>query len=126
MVTFFRRAFGTRPGREAKFVLRYVPAKDQALDVGLLEFDGTYWTFGYTDDYRRASELMRPIEGFEDLDRTYKSQALFPFFAVRIPDLDRKDVRRQVKDAKHIDTADLLRQFGRRVVSSPGFELQPL
>lgn len=95
--------------------------------VGHLEFDGSVWTFQYDAAYKARHEL-RPIEGFDEIDRVYRSTVLFPFFAVRIPDIDRDDVQRRL-EAEHMEdpeTADLLRIFGRKALSSPAFELQPL
>ena len=127
---FTLRALRSRPSqhrREASFVLRYAPAPPGGMVVvGRLDFDGQFWVFKYDDEYRRRKDL-RPIEGFDDLERTYTSSVLFPFFAVRIPDVDRDDVKRVLEDA-HVsnpEPVDLLRLFGRRAVSSPAFELLP-
>lgn len=86
---------------------------------GSLEYDGKMWQFGYAEEYKRRQD-PRPLEGFDDVSRVYRSSLLFPFFAVRIPDAERSDVR--IKLAKHKvtdpDPTDLLRICGRRVVSS--------
>jgi HipA-like protein len=94
--------------------------------VGELDFDGSMWTFRYDDEYKRHDEL-RPIEGFDDVQKVYRSSVLFPFFAVRIPDIEREDIKRRLEKDRIRDPepTDLLRIFGRRVVSSPGFELLP-
>jgi HipA-like protein len=118
----------TRGGSSAPahFTLRYLPEGEPPVTVGYLDFDGQAWSFRYDDDYKRRSDL-RPIEGFDAVERVYRSSVLFPFFAVRIPDVTRGDVKRRLeKDRiRHPGTADLLRLFGRRVVSSPAFELLP-
>jgi HipA-like protein len=104
----------------------YSPPKGPSVKVGRLDFDGELWTFRYEDEYKTRTDL-RPIEGFVDLEKVYRSPVLFPFFAVRIPHEDRADVRRKL-DADNIserDTIDLLRLFGRHVVSSPAFQLIP-
>jgi hypothetical protein len=115
-----------RRQKPARFVLMYDPQAERPVTVGRLEFDGRMWTFAYDDEYKSRHDL-RPIEGFDDLDRVYQSSVLFPFFAVRIPDIDREDVRRRLEHdrVRDPDPSDLLRLFGRRVVSSPGFELLP-
>lgn len=114
------------PQKKARFELRYAPQGETAVSVGELDYDGRMWTFRYSEEYKDRHDL-RPIEGFDDLDRVYRSSLLFPFFAVRIPDADRSDVR--MKLAKHKvrdpEATDLLKIFGRRVVSSPAFELIP-
>ncbi|MBA3887741.1 MAG: HipA N-terminal domain-containing protein [Acidobacteria bacterium] len=117
----------TRGARKpARFELRYAPPGDSPLSVGYLEFDGRMWTFVYDEAYKRRSDL-RPIEGFDELGRVYRSTVLFPFFAVRIPDADREDVKRRLaqEQVRDPEPTDLLRLFGRRVVSSPAFELVP-
>jgi hypothetical protein len=116
-----------RPARKPpRFVLRYVPPAGEHVTVGQLEFLGGTWTFRYDDEYKKRRDL-RPIEGFGDLEKVYSSSVLFPFFAVRIPDADRDDVRRKL-DEEHVrdpEPTDMLRIFGRSVVSSPAFELLP-
>ena len=115
-----------RRHKPARFVLMYEPLAEPRVTVGRLDFDGLMWTFTYDDEYKGRSDL-RPIEGFDDRERVYKSSVLFPFFAVRIPDVDRDDVKRRLERdrIRDPDPGDLLRLFGRRVVSSPGFELLP-
>jgi HipA-like protein len=121
-----RRKADTKPVKAARFDLIYAPPGDAQVEVGTLSFDGVTWTFRYSDEYQRRPDL-RPIEGFDDRSRVYSSTALFPFFSVRIPDTDRLDVKRKLEE-DHIDdpqAVDMLRIFGRRVVSSPAFELIP-
>ena len=115
-----------RSQKTASFVLRYDPPPEQPTIVGHLQFDGSTWTFFYDDQYKRRLDL-RPIEGFDDIEKVYQSSVLFPFFAVRIPDTDRDDVKRKIEESRLRDPelADLLRLFGRRAVSSPAFELLP-
>ena len=116
-----------RPAKPARFILRYVPQSDEHVTVGTLEFDGDVWTFEYDPEYKSRAEL-RPIEGLDDLSKVHRSPVLFPFFAVRIPDTARADIRKRLKDdqVRDPDPVDLLRMFGRRVVSSPAFELLPV
>jgi len=111
-----------REPKGAQFTLKYAPANGPQVIVGYLtlEEDGR-WAFAYDSEYRRSD--LRPIEGFDDLDRIYRSTALFPFFAMRIPDPQRADVRERLRDIEHPDAADLLRAFGRRAAASPAFEL---
>jgi HipA-like protein len=103
-----------------------LPPDSEGITVGHLELAGGVWTFRYDDEYKSRPDL-RPIEGFDDVGRIYRSTVLFPFFAVRVPDVARPDVRLRLAKARvrHPETTDLLRLFGRRVVSSPAFELIP-
>ena len=121
------RAMRARPSQQpARFELRYGAPGDDEVTVGHLAFEAGMWTFAYDEDYKRRPDL-RPIEGFDDIEKVYRSSVLFPFFAVRIPDVDREDVKRTLKQEqiKRPEISDLLRLFGRRVVSSPAFELVP-
>lgn len=51
--------------------------------VGWLEFTGSQFVFSYTDD-ARINERFEPFPAFPLLDQTYRSDELFPFFAVRL------------------------------------------
>jgi HipA-like protein len=120
----FISASSMRSGSPAHFVLRYQPGQQPPLPIGHLEFDGTRWLFRYDEAYKGRQDL-RPLEGFESLDKVYVSQFLFPFFAVRLPDRDRPDIQRAITESKvrQPNVVDLLRLFGRKAASSPGFEL---
>jgi HipA-like protein len=121
----FRRMLRKRRSpKHSDFRLDYKPADGSTVTVGYLSFADGWWTFTYDEEYKRQTHL-RPLEGFDDLTKTYKSKTLFPFFAVRVPDEQRTDVRRRLEeeDIKHPDESDLLRMFGRRAAASPAFEL---
>src|SRR5262245_44862227 len=77
--------------------------------VGYLTFETGWWIFKYDPDYQRRPDL-RPIEGFDDATKVYRSKVLFPFFAVRIPDRTRSDVRQRLEEEQIRDpeTSDLL------------------
>jgi HipA-like protein len=113
-------------GRPARFELKYSPPSEEPVTVGFLEFAAGQWTFRYDDAYKGRRDL-RPIEGFDDLNKEYRSSVLFPFFAIRVPNTDRDDVKEKLRQDHISDPTltDLLRIFGRRVVSSPAFELVP-
>lgn len=91
------------------------------LTVGELSYDGERWTFHYTEPFKTRSEEFYPIVGFSDLDKTYQSKALWPFFLVRIPGLGQPEVQeviaREGLDAT--DEAQLLRRFGERTLANP-------
>jgi hypothetical protein len=93
------RAMRSRPSQKAAgFVLLYAPPGEHPVTVGRLHFDGSLWTFWYDDEYKQRSDL-RPIEGFDHVEKVYRSSVLFPFFAVRIPDPERNDVKRRLEAA---------------------------
>lgn len=114
--------------RIAVFHLSYGPDK---LDVGRLVFNDGEWTFEYTDDFRRQSEV-KPMIGFSDVNRVYVSDELWPFFTLRIPSLQQPAAKKAVQEAvergeiqkEHAtDDVELLGFFGKRSVAN-SFELE--
>lgn len=51
--------------------------------VAWLEFTGTEFVFSYTDE-ARSNETFEPFSAFPQMDETYRSNELFPFFALRL------------------------------------------
>lgn len=107
-----------------RFLLTYHGAA--TVRVGHLTYVDTGWEFQYDDEYRN-SKTLAPLDGFDDVHRTYRSAALFPFFAVRLPDSRRDDVLDAVQKAglSEADPLVMVNLFGRRSVASPAFELVP-
>ena len=60
--------------------------------VGYLYKDSEQFVFRYASDYSGD-----PISSFPIVHQEYRSETLWPFFAVRIPPLDRADVRETMK-----------------------------
>lgn len=89
----------------------------------ILELKDGKWTFRYTEEFHKAPRL-RPLVGFPDTKKTYSSDELWPFFAMRIPSLKQEQVSRivQQEDIDREDEVQLLRRFGRKSVANP-FEL---
>ena len=63
--------------------------------VALLSFDGRQYQFGYIRN-ALSVEGFRPLLGFDDLHKTYRSDQLFPMFAQRAMDARRPDFGRYV------------------------------
>src|SRR5437868_10256861 len=61
--------------------------------IGVLEKTGDDFSFAYL---RRVMDIpgFRPLLGFGDLERRYRSPSLFPLFAQRLMDSRRPDYRR--------------------------------
>lgn len=96
-----------------------------ALHVGTLERRDPVWRFAYTAAFRARTDL-RPIANFPDVARTYESETLWPFFALRIPNVDSEAVRR-VAEHDRVDVTsevEMLRRFGRKTIANP-FALEP-
>jgi hypothetical protein len=104
---------------DAVFVLRY---KD--LDIGTLRLHEGIWSFEYSDEFRMQSEV-KPLVAFEDVDRKYEADSLWPFFIARIPSIAQPDVLETIQREgldEHSDV-QLLRRFGKRTIANP-FVLQ--
>jgi HipA-like protein len=60
--------------------------------IGVLSQEEGSFVFRYDPSFVASTEA-EPILAFPDLQTEYRSRELWPFFAVRIPPADRKDVR---------------------------------
>lgn len=109
----------TSGGEEGNFCLRY-----KHIDIGNLSFKDGMWTFRYADNFRGSR--FRTITEFPDVNKTYTSSELWPFFSMRIPSLRQADIRNIVarENIDEHDEAKLLKRFGRKTVANP-FELVP-
>ena len=113
-----REAMQTPAEAVARFRLCYgrLPVVDLSVKDGV-------WMLRYTDEFR-SQDKLRPLVEFPDVERTYRSEELWPFFSMRIPSLQQSSIRRIV-DSEQIDETDevkLLQRFGRRSITNP-FEL---
>lgn len=93
------------------------------LDVGTLTWTDGEWVFQYSDAFK-VQDQIKPIIGFSDKWKTYRSDMLWPFFQIRVPSLEQTDVKSYLKkkNVRDVDQHKLLKHFGRRSVSNP-FEL---
>ncbi len=84
--------------------------------IGRLSLDGDEYVFRYEEGYSG-----RPITAFPNLKREYRSNVLWPFFAIRIPPLEREDVRREMeKRSLHEDQVlELLASVARLSIANP-------
>ena len=126
MLNLLRKSFdwlaGVKPP-EAKSVAFSVML--DGLEVGVLSYDGTQWTYRYTEAFR-DQDLVKPIIDFPMPGKEYRSETLWPFSLLRIPSLEQPSVQHFVHEhgLSDLNEATLLRQFGRRSVANP-FELIP-
>lgn len=97
-----------------------------ALEIGVLRADKDEWFFTYSDEFRAQREIQ-PIVNFPTADREYRSQSLWPFFALRIPSLKQPAVREFIENmpADKVDEGLLLKEFGTRSIANP-FRLVPV
>jgi len=100
----------------AKFMLQV-----DDIRIGTLYCEKGEWYFKYTDDFKDHAETYNHIVGFPDLNKTYKSDTLWPFFQIRIPGLKQPAVV-EILEKEHIDKnneAALLRRFGKKTIANP-------
>jgi hypothetical protein len=106
-----------KPTNEEAIVL-FLKYKDY--EIGKLWSENGKYYFRYDDNFKTTN--LRPLTGFEKLDEVYESPRLFPYFEVRIPDLNREDMAELVR-AKHLDTnSSPLRKlavFGQKTINDP-------
>ena len=104
----------------------YVPHAEKRVLVGVLSRDGGDFVFRYSPEFQQRDDIP-PIPSFPDRWKAeYRSPALWPFFEVRLPPLDRSDVSELIRK-RHLDEHDkflLLAELGKKSVTTPyEFEL---
>lgn len=113
-------------GGSAGRIVVFIPREDGSEEViGELRREGGTYIFTYDDAYVR-NPRSTPIRAFPDMRKEYRHTELWPFFEVRIPALDRPEVK-QLLIAHQIDPGDkmaVLRVLGRRTITNP-YELRP-
>jgi len=94
--------------------------KYQNFNIGKLWTEDSKYFFSYDKEFINTD--LRPLTGFEDLEKVYSSSVLFPFFEVRIPDMKREDVIKKLQE-KHLDkTASDLKKLlvlGNKTINDP-------
>lgn len=105
---------------EATFKLFY-----HSLEVGTLSLKSGKWVFVYSESFKQQSHIQ-PLQNFPDVEKTYDSDELFPFFVARIPGMGQPKVREALAEEKinGNDEVALLKRFGFRSIANP-FELLP-
>jgi HipA-like protein len=78
--------------------------------VGTLSQEEGDFVFRYDPGYVQLPGA-RPISAFPELLKEYKEKVLWPFFAARIPPLDREDVRAEIAKS-HLQPHDTIRMLG--------------
>jgi HipA-like protein len=122
LLKFFRKDSSDPAGlhlpaaEEQLFVLYF---KD--LRVGELRCKDGVWAFKYAPEFIARADEFYPIVGFPDLHREYRSEALWPFFLIRIPGLGQPAIRETIEREK-LDInneAQLLKRFGHKTLANP-------
>lgn len=98
-----------------KFQLKY-----QESIIGFLNFDGSNWTFNYSDWFINQNDL-KPLFEFPSVDKTYVSSELWPFFESRIPSVKQPKIQEYLEShpSDRNNKAKLLELFGITSVNNP-------
>ncbi|MDA4132078.1 MAG: HipA N-terminal domain-containing protein [Thaumarchaeota archaeon] len=99
----------------------FVDDRDSSPQVlGTLTKEGEEFVFRYDRAFARSKDA-KPISSFPDLTEEYRASRLWPFFAVRLPPLDRKDVQELVEQRQipKTDVFRLLAELSSKAVTSP-------
>jgi HipA-like protein len=95
--------------------------------IGTLWQEATEFCFRYDASYAKSPGAIA-ISAFPDLEETYRSPSLWPFFAVRIPPSKRSDVRDALKQhgLKPEQTLEILGTLAKSSMSNPyHLDMQP-
>lgn len=111
----YNKDLEVQSGKEAQFEL-YL---DETL-VGKLKYRNGQWEFSYSQQFKDY-EGIRTLANFPDINKTYRSSELWPFFSSRIPSMARSRVRNVVmrESIPSNDLLALLERFGKRTITSP-------
>ena len=90
------------------------------LIIGYLKIEDQTWTFKYSEEFK-SQETYRRLAGFSDLNKTYESKELWPFFKIRIPGLKQPMIKEilEKENLGNSSEAILLKRFGRKSMSNP-------
>ncbi|MCF8219507.1 MAG: HipA N-terminal domain-containing protein [Bacteroidales bacterium] len=88
--------------------------------IAVLSYNGNVWQFAYTDEFIQ-NPVTKPITDFPDVNRTYTSEKLWPFFASRIPVINQPFHLKKIRKAniREDDSIGLLKLFGKVTISNP-------
>ncbi len=106
-----------KDGRDYIFLIWKNPASRCNFVVGELSKNGMY-EFRYVDEVKAAiSEGFQYLVSFDDPEKTYQSEILFPAFSSRLPDRKRRDIHDILVKYKmeSYDEFELLKRSGARL-----------
>jgi HipA-like protein len=90
----------------------------QKLLIGKLSLENGVWTFAYSEEFKNQ-HIIKPIIGFPDTNSIYQATSLFPFFAARIPSLQRLKIQNVISNNTPTDEVSLLKRFGKQTITNP-------
>lgn len=88
--------------------------------IAVLSYNQNVWKFKYTNEFIQ-NPVTKPITDFPDVNRTYTSEKLWPFFASRIPAINQPFHLKKIRKAniRVDDSIGLLKLFGKVTISNP-------
>jgi HipA-like protein len=86
--------------------------------IGSLKLNNGLWSFTYSNEFKEQNSISAIVD-FPDKNKIYKSSALFPFFASRIPSLQRLKIQKVVSENITKDEVSLLKMFGKQSIANP-------
>lgn len=98
-----------------KFIICY-----KKLKIGYLYSENKKYVFEYAEEFKKQDKI-KPLSGFPDKHKIYRSEYIFPFFISRMPDPDRPLVK-EIIDREEIEKDDLfgiLDKFGKQTLDNP-------
>lgn len=98
-----------------KFKLKY-----QDDIIGYLNYDGSVWSFDYSEWFKNQDDLQLLFE-FPGKEKVYKSVELWPFFESRIPSIKQPKVQAYLEThpSDRNNKVKLLELFGITSVNNP-------
>lgn len=124
MLEYFKNLFNKPEADNEPVIIQsdevHFTLKIGSLTIGYLNIEEEKWVFKYANEFKTQNKYHRLV-GFPDLDKTYRSPVLWPFFKVRIPGLGQpmiKEILQKEKIDKNNEAA-LLKRFGKRSISNP-------
>jgi HipA-like protein len=88
------------------------------LVIGVLKLNNGLWAFTYSEAFKHQNEINAIVD-FPDKHKVYQSNVLFPFFAFRIPSLQRLKLQHVISDSFTNDEVSLLKMFGKQTIANP-------
>lgn len=106
-----------KDGKDYLYLIWKCSSNRRQYIVGQLSKNGQY-EFCYCEEFNEAvKEGFSPLISFEDTNRVYKSQELFPAFSSRLPDRKRKDINKILKryGLEQYNSYELLKRGGAKL-----------
>ena len=94
----------------------FLRSAEQPSLIGRLSWEQGEYVFRYEPSYEGT-----PISAFPNIRQVYRSKNLWPFFAIRIPPLDREDMRKEIneRELREDQTIEILGSVAKISAANP-------